>query len=108
MTALTILGSGFAALTAARERRRNGVTAEITMISPRAALHDLPSVIWMPTHLRKRADLKIPLARFFAEQKVSFVQASVTGLAEGGRVVLTMSSFFSVGRAPCPGVSPWT
>ena len=89
MTAITILGSGFAALTAARELRRNGVTAEITMISPRDELHYLPSVIWIPTHLRKGADLKIPLARFFAKQKVSFVQASVTGLAEGGRVVST-------------------
>ncbi len=89
MTTITILGSGFAALTAARELRRNGVTAEITMISPRDELHYLPSVIWIPTHLRKGSDLKIPLAHFFAEQKVSFVQASVTGLAEGGRVVLT-------------------
>ena len=89
MTTITILGSGFAALTAARELRRNGVTAEITMISPRDELHYLPSVIWIPTHLRKGADLKIPLAHFFAEQKVRFVQASVTGLAEGGRVVLT-------------------
>jgi sulfide:quinone oxidoreductase len=89
MTGITILGSGFAALTAARELRRLGVTSEITMISPRDELHYLPSVIWIPTHLRKGRDLKIPLARFFSDQKVSFVQASVTGLAEGGRVVRT-------------------
>ncbi len=89
MTTITILGSGFAALTAARELRHAGVSAEITMISPRAELHYLPSTIWIPTHLRKGPDLKIPLGDFLARQKVTFVQASVTGLSEGGRVVRT-------------------
>lgn len=89
MTTIAILGSGFAALTAARELRRAGVTAEITMISPRDELHYLPSTIWIPTHLRKGADLKIPLADFLARQKVTFVRASVTGLSEGGRLVRT-------------------
>lgn len=89
MTTLTILGSGFAALTAARELRRHGVTAPITMISPRAELHYLPSVIWIPTHLRKGADLRIPLAHFFAEQKIDFVEASVTGVSDQGRRVHT-------------------
>ncbi len=89
MTRISILGSGFAALTAARELRRRGVTGEITMISPRDELHYLPSVIWIPTHLRRGADLRIPLGHFFAQQKVTYVQAGVTGVSEGGRLVHT-------------------
>jgi sulfide:quinone oxidoreductase len=86
---ITVLGTGFAALTTVRELRRNGVDAEITMISPRDELHYLPSVIWIPTHLRSGQDLKVPLAHFFVEHRVNFVRASVTGLADGGRTVLT-------------------
>jgi sulfide:quinone oxidoreductase len=89
VTTIAILGSGFAALTAARELRRQGVSAKITMISPRRELHYLPSTIWIPIHLRKGADLKIPLDHFFAEHRIDFVQASVTGIAEGGRLVMT-------------------
>jgi sulfide:quinone oxidoreductase len=89
VTDITILGSGFAALTTARELRRRNVDAEITMISPRHELHYLPSVIWIPTHLRKGADLKIPLAHFLGVHRVNFIQASVTGVADGGRTVTT-------------------
>jgi sulfide:quinone oxidoreductase len=89
VTAITILGSGFSALTAARELRKRGVKDPITLISPRADLHYLPSVIWIPTHLRKGADLKIPLAHFIGKHDLTFVQASVTGLADGGRRVIT-------------------
>ncbi|MCF8483341.1 MAG: NAD(P)/FAD-dependent oxidoreductase [Rhodospirillum sp.] len=89
MTNVTILGSGFGALTTIRDLRRRGVDADITVISPRDDLHYLPSSIWLPAGLRKGADLKIPLASFFAEHRAHHVKASVTGLAEGGRVVLT-------------------
>jgi sulfide:quinone oxidoreductase len=89
MTTITILGSGFGALTTVRELRRQGVDARITVISPKADLHYLPSSIWLPAGLRKAEALKIPLAKFFADQKVEFVQAAVTGLAEGGRRVIT-------------------
>ncbi|GEO84281.1 MULTISPECIES: NAD(P)/FAD-dependent oxidoreductase [Alphaproteobacteria] len=89
MTNITVLGSGFGALTTIRELRRNGVDGEITVISPRDELHYLPSSIWLPAGLRKGGELKIPLAGFFAEHKVRHVKASVTGLAEGGRKVLT-------------------
>lgn len=89
MTDITILGTGFAALTAARGLRRKGFAGRITMVSPRDELHYLPSTIWIPPGLRRGADLKIPLARFFAKHRIDHVRASVTGLAEGGRVVLT-------------------
>ncbi len=89
MTTIAILGSGFAALTAARALRRKGVTATITMISPRRELHYLPSTIWIPPRLRKGSDLKIPLDRFFARHRIDFVEATVTGIAEGGRLIRT-------------------
>jgi sulfide:quinone oxidoreductase len=89
MTNITILGSGFGALTAVRELRRLKVDAEITVISPRAELHYLPSSIWIPTGLVRGRDLKFPLERFFQRKRVNFVKASATGLADGGRTVLT-------------------
>ncbi|MCE1236604.1 MAG: NAD(P)/FAD-dependent oxidoreductase [Hyphomicrobiales bacterium] len=94
MKTITVLGSGFGALTTVRQLRRKGWTGEIRVISPRDHLHYLPSTIWIPTHLRKGEDLRIPLAHFFKEQKVDFVQASVTGLADGGRRVLTDAGEF--------------
>lgn len=59
------------------------------MISPRAELHYLPGTIWIPSGLRKRAQLTIDLKNFFARMRVKHVQAEVTGLREGGRVVDT-------------------
>lgn len=89
MTHITILGSGFGALTAVRELRRRKVEAEITVISPRDELHYLPSSIWVPTGLAKAENLKFPLARFFARNNVKFVKEAAASLAEGGRVVAT-------------------
>lgn len=95
MANITVLGSGFGALTTIRELRRNGVEGEITVISPRDELHYLPSSIWLPAGLRKGASLKIPLANFFTEHRVRHVKASVTGLSGDGRVVRTDAGEFS-------------
>ena len=89
MNKITILGSGFGALTTIRELRRLKVDAEITVISPRDELHYLPSSIWIPTGLVNGEDLKVPLTRFFKRKNVRFIQASATGLADGGRTVIT-------------------
>ncbi len=89
MTNITILGSGFGALTAVRELRRQKVEAEITVISPRKELHYLPSSIWVPAGLVEAENLKFPLTKFFARKKVKFIKESATALAEGGRVVTT-------------------
>jgi sulfide:quinone oxidoreductase len=94
VTNITVLGSGFAALTVVRELRRLKVDAEITMISPRDELHYLPSVIWLPARLRTGEELKVPLAPFFAQHRVNFVRASVTGLQDGGRTVETDQGLF--------------
>ena len=95
MANITVLGSGFGALTTIRELRRNGVEGEITVISPRDELHYLPSSIWLPAGLRKGSSLKIPLGNFFTEHRVRHVKASVTGLAADGRLVKTDAGEFS-------------
>ncbi len=89
MTNITVLGSGFGALTAVRELRRLNVDAEITVISPRDELHYLPSTIWLPAKLRAGDKLKIPLGQFFKSHNVNYVKAAVAGLEDGGRTVVT-------------------
>ena len=59
------------------------------MIGPRAELHYLPGTIWIPSGLRTRADLVVPLGNFFQRMNVQHHQASVTGLSDDGRVVHT-------------------
>lgn len=86
---ITILGSGFGALATVRELRKRLCTEPITLISPRAELHYLPSIIWIPSGQRRREDLVVPLAPFFGRMQVRHVQAEVTGLQDGGRTVLT-------------------
>lgn len=89
MTRIAILGSGFAALTAVRELRRQKVEAEITVVSPREELHYLPSSIWIPAGLRQAEALRLPLAAFFARHQVKHVKASVTGMKAAEKVVET-------------------
>ena len=86
---ITILGAGFGALSAVRELRQRGSTAEITLVAPRAELHYLPGTIWIPSGLRTREQLIVPLAPFFKRMRVQHVAAEVTGLSQGGRTVQT-------------------
>ena len=86
---ITILGSGFGALSAVRELRARGCQDDITLISPRAELHYLPGTIWIPSGLRTREQLIVPLAPFFARMKVQHLAAEVTGLSPDGRSVQT-------------------
>ncbi|MBK7331754.1 MAG: FAD-dependent oxidoreductase [Betaproteobacteria bacterium] len=86
---ITVLGAGFAGLSTVRELRRRDAQAEITLVAPRAELHYLPGIIWIPCGLRTRHDLIVPLDNFLRRQRVRFVAGEVAGLADGGRVVLT-------------------
>jgi sulfide:quinone oxidoreductase len=86
---IAVLGAGFAGLSTIRELRRRDAQVEITLVAPRAELHYLPGIIWIPSGLRTRADLIVPLDNFLRRQRVRFVAADVTGLADGGRVVHT-------------------
>ena len=86
---ITILGAGFGALSAVRALRHRDPRAEITLVSPRAELHYLPGIIWIPSGLRSREQLIVPLGPFFQRMRVRHVAAEVTGLQDGGRTVLT-------------------
>jgi sulfide:quinone oxidoreductase len=89
MKDITVIGSGFAGLTAVRQLRKRDKDCKITLISPRAELQYLPSLIWVPSGLRKREDIIIPLHNFFKRLDVNFHPARVTGLSEDGRIVKT-------------------
>jgi len=86
---ITVLGAGFAGLSTIRELRQRDPEVEITLVAPRPELHYLPGIIWIPSGLRRREDLVVPLDDFLRRQRVRFVAAEVTGLADGGRTVLT-------------------
>ncbi len=86
---IVILGAGFAALTAVRELRKRAPKTRITLVAPKAEFVYLPSLIWIPSGLRKGSDLILPLARFLRDHHVEFVAGRVIGLADGGRTVLT-------------------
>lgn len=89
MKNITVIGSGFAGLTAAKQLRKFDENCRITLISPRPELHYLPSLIWIPSGLRKREDIIVPLGNFFSRMNIEYKQASVTGLRDGGRTVET-------------------
>ena len=90
-----ILGAGFAALTAARELRRRAPQALITLVAPKAEFVYLPSLIWIPSGIRKGSDLVVPLTHFISKYRVEFIAAKVTGLRDGGRTVLTDQGEFA-------------
>jgi sulfide:quinone oxidoreductase len=89
MKKVTVIGSGFAGLTAVRQLRKLDSTLEITLVSPNPVLQFYPSLIWVPAGLRKREDILISLDKFFRKKRVNYHQASATGLREGGRIVET-------------------
>ncbi|HEY0819457.1 MAG TPA: NAD(P)/FAD-dependent oxidoreductase, partial [Rhizobacter sp.] len=86
---ITIVGSGFAGLSAIRQLRKRDTKAELTLVSPRAELQFLPGIIWIPSGLRRREDLLIPLHGFLERHRVRFVAAEATGLSRQGRLLHT-------------------
>lgn len=89
MKKIVIIGAGFAGLTAVRQLRKLDKTVDITLIAPQAELHYLPSIIWIPSGMRKREDVIVPLDNFFKRMKVNFHRGRVTGLRDAGRTVET-------------------
>ena len=86
---ITIIGAGFGALSTVRAIRQRDRQVAITLIAPKAEMHYLPGIIWIPCGLRKREQLVVPLGPFFQRMNVRHVAAEVTGLENGGRRVLT-------------------
>ena len=89
MSHITIIGAGFGALTTIKELRKRDKQVEITLIAPRAEFIYMPSLIWIPSGLRKGDDLRINLQAFFKRNNIHFHSGSVTGLKNGGRIVET-------------------
>lgn len=86
---ITIIGAGFAALTAIKEIRKHNQNAKITLIAPKAEFIYLPSLIWIPSGKRTGDDIRIDLASFFKRKNVSFFAGTVTAIKDAGRTVLT-------------------
>lgn len=89
MTKISIIGAGFGALTAARNLRKHNKNVDITLIAPSDNFIYYPSLIWLPSGLRKGDDLRINLSNFFHKHRINFHQGFVTGVADGGRTVHT-------------------
>jgi sulfide:quinone oxidoreductase len=89
MTAITIIGAGFGALTTIRELRRRKVDAAITVVAPTDSFTYLPSLIWLPAGLRQGRDLVVPLRDFFARHNVTHHRAAVERVSADGRAVFT-------------------
>lgn len=88
MHRVTVVGSGFAALTAARAlAKADGV--QITLVSPRPEFQYLPGTIWIPSGLRRPEDLRLPLDGFFRRLGVRHLAAEATGLSADGRTLET-------------------
>ena len=76
---ITVVGAGFAGLTALRTLRGHAPDAELTLVAPEAALHYLPGTIWIPAGLRSRAVLQIIQHHHFMWRHLSLPQGrSVT------------------------------
>ncbi len=89
MNHITIIGSGFAGLTAIREIRKKLPSARITLVSPLPEFHYLPSLIWIPPGLRQPEDLRIDLSRFFRTHRVEHHPGRLLGVSETGRGLFT-------------------
>ncbi len=89
MKRIIIIGTGFAGLTAVRQLRKLDSNVNITVINKTAEFLYYPSLIWIPSGLRKGDDLIVPLDNFFKRMKVTFHAGLVTGLKANGRVVIT-------------------
>jgi sulfide:quinone oxidoreductase len=87
MPRVTIVGSGFAALTAVHSLRKAAISTDITLVSPKAELVYYPGLIWVPTGLRTGEDLRLPLDSFFRRMGVEHLAAEATGLRNGGRIL---------------------
>lgn len=89
MSRVTVIGAGFAALTAVRKLRAADADIQIDLIAPKPEFHYYPGTIWVPTGLREPDDLVVPLDNFFRRMNVTYREASATGLHAGGRIVDT-------------------
>ena len=86
---ITIIGAGFAALTAIKTLRKQSKTFEITLIAPKAEFIYMPSLVWIPSGRRSGDDLRIDLGSFFSKNNINFQAGTVESIKDAGRTVVT-------------------
>lgn len=86
---ITIIGAGFAALTAIKTLRKHSKAFEITLIAPKAEFIYMPSLVWIPSGRRSGDDLRIDLASFFSKNNINFQAGTVESIKDAGRTVVT-------------------
>ena len=91
MKRITIIGAGFGAITAAQRLRASKQDFEITLVAPAPEFIYLQGTIWIPSGIRKAADLRLPLESFFKRKNIKYHQGAAIGLKEAGRVLVTDS-----------------
>lgn len=89
MPRVSIVGSGFGALTAISSLREADPSLDITVVSPQPEFVYYPGLIWVPSGLRSGEDLRIDLTTFFRRMQVSHHAAEATGLSADGRTLHT-------------------
>jgi sulfide:quinone oxidoreductase len=89
MHRITIVGSGFAGLTAVQTIRRTAPDADITLVSPKPEFIYYPGLIWVPCGIRSGEDLRIDLRAFFKRMRVNHLAGEATGLSADGRTLET-------------------
>ncbi|MEY6432855.1 FAD/NAD(P)-binding oxidoreductase [Thioalkalicoccus limnaeus] len=94
MPSITIVGSGFAGLTAIKTLRSTshrivGSRLALKLVSPRPEFVYYPGLIWVPSGRRTAEDLKLDLTPFFEKMGVEHIAAEAIGLRDGGRVLET-------------------
>lgn len=86
---VSVIGAGFAALTAIRTIRAHDKNCQIAVIAPKAEFVYLPSLIWIPSGLRSPESLVVPLNNYFYRNNIDNHSSAATGLKDDGRTVVT-------------------
>ena len=79
MKKILILGGGFAGIQTAIELQKNG-GFDVTLISERDYLYIYPISIWVPVHMKKFDDVKVPLKDIQKKYQFKIVIDKVTGI----------------------------
>ena len=86
---LSVIGAGFAAITALKTLRKTLPNADITLIAPETTFVFYPSLIWIPAELRSREDVTVDITPLLKKLQVHHHVAAATGVSADGRLVTT-------------------
>ncbi|MEI6060042.1 MAG: FAD-dependent oxidoreductase [Bacteroidota bacterium] len=87
MKKVVILGGGFAGVQTAIELQKNGAF-DVTLVSDRDYLYLYPVSIWVPVHIKKFDDVKVPLADIQKKFPFHVIINKVTGIQATDKTVV--------------------